>query len=184
MSYPERIEGLAVVSADDMIADATGEQPPALKIEADQRFFYETTANAGVLVCGRHSGNAGPGAALRPRLLLTRRIAAIERDTGRKDWVWWNPAGATLEQAWDALGGHGVLVVIGGTDGFGLFLELGYDAFYLSRTSKARLPGGRPVFPGIPPATAEALLAAHGLTAGPARELDAAAGLTLTTWRR
>lgn len=184
MSYPERIEGLAVVSADDMIADANGDQPPTLMIEADQRFFYEATANAGVLVHGRHSGNAGPGADLRPRILLTRGIAAIERDTKRDDWVWWNPAGATLEEAWDALGGHGVLVVIGGTDGFGLFLELGYDAFYLSRASKARLPGGRPVFPGIPPRTAEALLAGHGLKAGAARQLDAAAGLTLTTWAR
>ena len=47
-----------------------------------------------------------------------------------------------------------------------------------------RLPGGVPVFPGIPPATPEDLLAQHGLKPGAMRDLDASAGLALTVWRR
>ena len=35
MAGPDRIEGLAIVSADGMIADARGIQPDALKLEAD-----------------------------------------------------------------------------------------------------------------------------------------------------
>ena len=70
--------------------------------------------------------------------------------------VLWNPAGATLgARPGSALGlSGGSLAVIGGTEPFGLFLDLGYDAFHLSRASRAQLPGGRPVFPGIPPAHA------------------------------
>ena len=184
MARPERIEGLAIVSADGMIADAAGDQPPALTIEADQRFFHASVAKAGVLVHGRHSGDAGPDAAARPRVVLTRGVAGVGRDPRRERRVLWNPAVASLEQAWDALGEHGSLVVIGGTEVFGLFLELGYDAFHLSRAGRARLPGGRPVFPGIPPETPDKLLARHGLKPGPTRLLDAAAELTLTTWAR
>ena len=40
MARPDRIEGLAIVSSDGMIADARGVQPDALKLEADQRFFH------------------------------------------------------------------------------------------------------------------------------------------------
>jgi hypothetical protein len=54
----------------------------------------------------------------------------------------------------------------------------------LSHASQAVLPGGRPVFPGIPPATPEALLVRHGLTPGPAQILDPNAGLTMVTWNR
>jgi dihydrofolate reductase len=184
MVRPERIEGLAIVSADDMIADAGGDQPPALKLEADQRFLFATAAKAGVLVHGRHSGDAGPGAAVRPRIVLTRSVADVARDPRRERRVLWNPAGASLEQAWDLLGARGSLVVIGGTEVFGLFLELGYDSFHVSRAGQARLPGGRPVFPGIPPHTAEALLAGCGLKPGPTRVLDPSHALTLTAWSR
>jgi len=184
MARPERIEGLAIVSADGMIADADGEQPAALLLQADQRFFHAEAAQAGVLVHGRHSGNAGRNAAPRPRIVLTRSVTGIARDPGGRPRVLWNPAGASLEQAWDALGASGSLVVIGGTEVFGLFLEIGYDAFHLSRADRTRLPGGRPVFPGIPPLTPDDLLARHGLKPGPTRVLDAAVGLTLTTWSR
>ncbi len=42
----------------------------------------------------------------------------------------------------------GSLAVIGGTGVFGLFLEIGYDSFHLSRAR--RLPGGR-LFPKLEP---------------------------------
>ena len=59
MARPDRIEGLAIVSADGMIADAAGVQPDALKLEADQRFFHERLRAADVLVHGRNSGEGG-----------------------------------------------------------------------------------------------------------------------------
>ena len=99
--------------------------------------------------------------------------------------MWWNPAGASLEQAWQALGTpNGPLAVIGGTEVFGLFLAMGYDVFHLSRATRLRLPGGRPVFPGVGTCTPENLLAEHGLEPGPEKMLDAATGLTLCSWRK
>jgi dihydrofolate reductase len=185
MARPDRIEGTAIVSADGMIADARGIQPNALIIEADQRFFFATLNKADALAHGRHSREGGSGATRRRRLILTRRIAGVARHPKNAKAVLWNPAGAPLEEAWDMLGlSGGMLAVIGGTDVYGLFLELGYDAFHLSRTAHVRLPCGRPLFPGVPEHTPEELLAHHGLRPGPARVLDASAGVTLVTWQR
>jgi hypothetical protein len=184
MARPDRIEGLAIVSADGMIADARGIQPDALKLEADQRFFHAMLDQATALVHGRNSSEGGPYMARRRRLVLTRTIAGLARDPAADNTVHWNPAGATLDQAWEALGlSGGLLAVIGGTEPFGLFLEIGYDAFHLSRASRAALPGGRPVFPGIPPHTPEQLLERHGLKPGPTQILDPQAGLSLVAWR-
>jgi dihydrofolate reductase len=185
MARPDRIEGLAIVSADGMIADARGIQPDALKLEADQRFFHAMLDEAAALVHGRNSTEGGPHMARRRRLILTRKTAGVAPDPQSDRAVLWNPASAALDQAWEALGlSGGLLAVIGGTEPFGLFLERGYDAFHLSRASHARLPGGRPVFPGIPPATPEALLAQHGLKPDPMQVLDDKAGLTMVAWRR
>jgi dihydrofolate reductase len=185
MAGPDRIEGLAVVSAEGMIADAAGLQPDALKLEADQRFFHTMLDEATALAHGRNSSEGGPHMARRRRLVLSRKVAGLVRDPQNELAVQWNPAGASLEDAWEALGlSGGLLAVIGGTEPFGLFLERGYDAFHLSHASQALLPGGRPVFPGIPPDSPEALLARHGLKPGALRVLDQAAGLTMVTWRR
>jgi dihydrofolate reductase len=185
MAGPDRIEGLAIVSADGMIADAHGIQPDALKLEADQRFFHARLDEATALAHGRNSSEGGPHMARRRRLILTRTIASLVRDPQNDKAVHWNPAGATLEQAWAALGlSGGSLQVIGGTEPFGLFLEAGYDAFHLSRASHAKLPGGRPVFPNVPGRTPEQLLEAHGLKPGARQVLDERAGLTLVPWQR
>jgi dihydrofolate reductase len=185
MAHPDRIEGLAIVSADGMIADAQGVQPDELRLEADQRFFHDMLDQATALAHGRHSGEGGTAAARRRRLILTRRIAGVTRDPQSDRIVYWNPAGADLAAAWAALGlSGGLLAVIGGTDVFGHFLDTGYDAFHLSLAARARLPGGRPVFPGIPPQTPQQLLSERGLKPEPAQALDPAAGLSLVTWRR
>jgi dihydrofolate reductase len=185
MSRPFRIEGYAIVSADGMIANAEGVMPDALKIEADQRLFHASLDRAGAAAHGRHSQETDAGAARRRRLILTRRIAALAPDPQNDKAVWWNPAGASVEQAREALGApRGPLAVIGGTEVFGLFLAIGYDAFHLSRAGKVYLPGGRPVFPGVGPRSPEDLLAAHGLKPGPVQMLDQAAEATLRTWRR
>jgi hypothetical protein len=185
MARPDRIVGLAIVSAEGMIADARGLQPDSLKIEADQRFFHATLGQAAAVVHGRCSGEGGPAMTTRPRLILTRSVAALARDPQNAVAVHWNPAGASLEKAWAMLGlSGGALAVIGGTDPFGLFLGYGYDVFHLSRARRATLPGGRPVFPGVPGEPPESLLARHGLKPDATRVLDESAGLTLETWRR
>src|SRR5207249_1297241 len=177
---PFRIEGYVIVSADGMIADAEGVMPDALKIEADQRCFHSSLYRAGAVAHGRRSQETDPRAPQRRRLILTRRIAALAPDPQNEKAVWWNPRGASLEKAWQTLGAlRGPLAVIGGTEVFGLFLAIGYDAFHLSRAEKVRLPGGRPVFPGVGPRSPEDLLAAGGLKPGPVQMLDAAAGATL-----
>lgn len=184
MSLPSRIEGYAIVSADGMIADAAGVMPDALKIEADRRFFERGLDGLDAVVHGRHSHEHQPHSHLRRRLVLTRQVAGLAPDPSDATAVLWNPAGASFEAAWDALGlRDGSLGVIGGTEVFGMFLPR-YDAFHLSRAARAHLPGGRPVFPGVPERTPEDLLRERGLVPEPARVLDAAHGLTLTTWVR
>jgi hypothetical protein len=178
------VEGLAIVSADGMIADHTGVQPDALKLEADQKFFHDSLQAADVVVQGRNSGEGGAQAARRRRIVLTRGVAGVARDPGNANAVLWNPAGAPLADALALLGvTRGYLTVIGGTGVFGLFLQYGYDAFHLSRAARLRLPGGRPVFPGVPDRTPEDLLASHGLKPDATCVLDPSAALTLTTWR-
>jgi dihydrofolate reductase len=180
-----RIEGYAIVSADGMIADRNGVMPATLRNDADQRFLQTEMDRAAAIVHGRHSSEGGPRAERRKRLIVTRQVAALAPDLSHANTVLWNPAGATLEQAIATLQvADGVIAVIGGTEVFGLFLPL-YDAFHLTRAAKAHIAAGRPVFAEVNPhTTPENVLARHGLRAGPARDIDSAAGITLTTWQR
>jgi dihydrofolate reductase len=179
-----RVEGYAIVSADGMIADAAGRMPASIKFEADQRFFHGSLDHAAAVVHGRRSHEGGPHADRRRRLIVTRGTDRIVPDDAHPHALLWNPAKASFEEALDALGvGDGMAAIIGGTEIFGMFLPR-YDAFHLSRAAKARLPGGRPVFPQVPSRTPEEVLASHGLTQGQHRVLDKAREVTLTTWRR
>jgi dihydrofolate reductase len=177
-----RIEGYAIISTDGMIADANGDQPPELHVEADQRFFHEALDRADAVVHGRHSYE-GKRMPARRRILLTRQIAALEPHPTNARVIRWNPAGASFDAAVEALGVDGLFAIIGGTDVFGLFLTIGYDLFHLTRAPRARLPGGRPVFPQVPHQTPEALLEAHGLVPGPQQMLDETANATMVTWK-
>jgi len=140
---------------------------------------------AALLVHGRNSHEGGPRAANRKRIILTRRIAAIALEPAYPHALLWNPAGASLQQAVAAIApGDGAVAVIGGTEVFGMFLPL-YDAFHLTRAAQARIPGGRPLFPQMrPDTTAENVLAQHGLHVQEHRDLDSAAGVSLTTFVR
>ena len=180
---PDRIEGYAIVSADGMLADADGVMPEVLKIEGDQQFFHGSLDKADAVVHGCHSHEGGPNAANRLRLIVTRRIPDLAHHPDNPKAVLWNPTGATFAQAWDRLGhAGGLLAVIGGTDVFGMFLEIGYSAFHLSRADHVRLPGGRPVFPQVPFVTPEQVLQNHGYKPGPMRLLDKGKNVGLVTW--
>ena len=95
------------------------------------------------------------------------------------------PLARSLEQAIDALGvGAGPIAVIGGTEVFNLFLPL-YDVFHLSRATRAKIPGGQPLFSAVSPTTkVDDVLMRHGLRPSPSRDIDAAAGITLTNFER
>ena len=181
---PHRIEGYAIVSEDGMLANAAGVMPNSLKFEADQIFFERGLDGVDVVVHGRHSHENQRRSDLRKRLILTRKVAAIASDPSSNNALFWNPDGASLDQALAVLGiPDASLGVIGGTDVFGMFLDR-YDFFYLTRAPGVRLPGGRPVFPGVPERAPEDVLASHGLEAGPPQPLDRKNGVAVVKWHR
>jgi hypothetical protein len=101
---PSRIEGYAIVSEDGMLANAAGIMPDSLKFEADQSFFERGLDGVDVVVHGRHSHEHQRHSDPRRRLILTRRVPAIAPDPANKKALFWNPAGASLEQAMAVLG--------------------------------------------------------------------------------
>ena len=179
------IEGYAIVSVDGMIADHHGAMPPSIRNDADQHFLQAEMDRAAAVVHGRHSHEGGPRAAKRKRLVVTRQVPNIAADPSQPNALLWNPAGADLARAIDALAvDAGPVAVIGGTDVFGLFLPL-YDVFHLTRATRARIPGGRPLFSGVGPAmTVDDVLLHCGLRPRPPRDIDVAAGITLTSFER
>ena len=180
------IAGYAIVSSEGAIADANGQFPKALRNDADQRVFRAALGSAAAVALDRASHEAEPNKARRRRLVLTRRVAGLAPDPADSEALFWNPAGALFEAARLALGLRwGELAVIGGTEVYAEFLRIGYDVFHLSVAHRARVPGGRPLLPGVGPEhRAEAALERHGLRPGPLRLLDPAAGVTLVAWTR
>ncbi len=184
LSFSGQIDGYAIVSEDGMLANAAGIMPESLKFEADRDFFERALDQVSVVVHGAHSHEQQPHSHLRRRLIVTRRIAAIAADPSNDKALFWNPAGASFEQALAAVGAPNAGVgIIGGPEVFGMFLDR-YDFFHLSRAPNVWLPGGRPVFPGVPRQTPEQLLAEHGLEPGKTEMLDRAKRVTLVSWRR
>ena len=188
MPGPSRIEGYAIISADGMIADAAGHMPDALKIKADQAFFHAGLDRAAAVVHGRRSHEGGRNADRRLRLIVTRRVRGLAPSPNHPKALLWNPAGASLAEAWSALRPmEGTLAVIGGADVFELFWDAvgdapGYDAFHLTR-AQGLIPGGRPVFLEVTPDRfPEQVLASHGLRPRETRVLER--GVTLVTWER
>jgi dihydrofolate reductase len=181
---PRRIEGFAIVSEDGMLADANGVMPETLKFDVDWQYFAAGLDRLDAVIHGRHSHEQQPHSPRRYRITVTTQVAAIAPDADNPKGILWNPAAATFEEAWSALGlGNGTLGVIGGTSVFGMFLDL-YDVFHLTRAPNLRLPGGRPVFPGVPEQTPEQIMQTHGLRAAEHETLDAAHGIVVARWRR
>ena len=183
MAKRPRIEGYAIISREGMIAESDGSFPENLKIPADQRFYQDSLERASAVANGRHSGEGGPREKARKRILVTRRVQRVVHDPANPNAVLWNPATASFDEAWQKLNVEdGILAVVGGTDVFGLFLTIGYDAFFLSRPPVS-VPRGRPVFPGVgagvPP---EEPLKQIGLVLKDTRMLDPASGTVVEEW--
>lgn len=178
-----RIEGFAVISLEGMIAGSDSSFPDVLKIPADQEFYQSSLDRASAVANGRHSAEGGPKEAARRRIVLTRRVQRLMVDPSNPKAVLWNPATAPFDEAWQRLGvKDGMLAVVGGTDVFGLFLNIGYDAFFLTR-AQASVPRGRPVFPGVGKGTTpEEVLARHGLVLRQSRVLDSATNTIVEEW--
>ncbi len=179
-----RIEGYMIVSADGMLADHSGQMPPALKFEGDQRFFSEGLDRADIVVHGRYSYEDQPNSPRRRRIIVTRAIAALAPDPANAKAMLWNPAGASLDQACAAAGvSAGTAAIIGGPSVWAMLLDR-FDVFWLSQAPHVRLPGGLPCLPDVPAQTPQQVLAAHGLRAAEVKLLDAAHDVSVTAWRR
>jgi dihydrofolate reductase len=181
MAY--RYIGYAIVSDDGMLADAGNVIPPEMIVPADQAFFMRELDASAALVHGRNSAEQ-PTSPARRRLIASRRVKGFAPDRTQPNALVWNPKDVPVADALKALGVQGGdIAIIGGTDIFGLFLPR-YAAFHLTRARGVRVPGGKPVFPGVPEKTPEALLMAAGLVAGPERMLDATRQVAVTSWSR
>ena len=178
------IDGYVIVSADGMLANAERVMPDELKFEGDKRFFTAALDRADLIVHGRHSGEDQPNSPRRKRIIVTGTIGSLAPDPSHPKATLWNPAGASFEAACDHAGVHsGAIAIIGGPHVFEMFLDR-YDTFWLSQAPHVRLPGGEPVFPGVPRHSPQEILAAHGLRAGESRTLDIDQGVSVTPWRR
>jgi dihydrofolate reductase len=181
---PYRIEGMAIVSVDGMLADENGVMPPELFIEGDQAFFEQNLDTIAAVIHGRNSEEKHPRSSERLRLIATHSVKTLTLHPTNSKALLWNPAAAPFEEGLRALNvTHGRIGIIGGTSIFGLFLPH-YDLFHLSRANQVRLPGGRPVFPQVPERNPEDVLLEHGLTPGEVHVLDRSKEASLVTWQR
>jgi hypothetical protein len=181
---PFRFVGYAIVSADGMLAGADHVMPKSLKIPGDQKFFAAALDDTDLIVHGRNSYEDQPRSPLRKRVFVTRSVTTPVHDPDSPNATLWNPAAALFEDAAKVAGvRRGTVAAIGGTSVFDMFLDR-YDTFYLSQAPHVRLPGGIPVFSGIPRRSAENILAAHGLKPAIRRVLDAEHDATVTEWKR
>lgn len=183
MIGPYRLEGHAIVSADDRIADPAGDTPPELSNEADWLRFQQALDASAVVVVGRLSHDANPNVRRRNRLIVSSSAVDCEL---RADGWWWNPATAPLADALArAAPGGGTVAVPGGRLIFDLFRTFGFDSFHLARSGSVWIPGGVPLFSAVDGGvTANEVLASDGLVAGPRETLDAAAEVSLVIWKR
>lgn len=178
-----RLEGHAIVSVDDRIADSSGQMPKRLSHPSDQIRFQAALEDAALIVLGRRSHEAVPNRQGRNRLVMSRGVDEL---SNRHDGWWWNPNGVPLKEVLrQAAPGGGTVAIVGGREVFDYFLDVGFDAFHLSKNAGVSLPGGTPVFSecddGI---SVSSVLEGAGLSPGKTEFLDAEKQVMLTIWRR
>jgi len=180
-----RIEGYVIVSADGMLADSRNQMPAELKFPGDATFFSGALDSADLIVHGRNSYEDQPNSPHRKRIIVTRKVAAVERDPGNPNATLWNPAGASFEAACEAAGVNaGTVAVIGGPDVFDMFMDR-YDTFFLSLAPHVTLPGGAPCFAGVGAnSSPQQVLTEHGYKPANQLMLDPAADVSVTAWKR
>ncbi len=176
------IAGYAIVSDDDRIAGADGLVPPALRNEKDWTYYQNALAHSDLIVFGHRSHR------FEPNERGDRRLVVWSAPTGllqRDDAWWWNPSVMSWKDvAQQLLPQGGRVAAPGGQGVFDLFLEIGYDAFHLSRAHGVELPGGRAIFSACDTGlSAEAVLAKAGLHVSETIALDPAHGVETTIWR-
>jgi len=177
------IHGYAIVSDNDRIADATGRTPDVLRNDADWAYFQAELNRSDVTVLGRLGHATNPNPRNRVRMVLSSSSRGIER---RVDGWWWNPQGLSWGEAIRMVLPHGGRVAVpGGRQVFDLFLEIGYDAFHLTRAEGVVVPDGIPLFSECDAGkNAEEVLAGAGLKPGARQVLDPAGPVSLVVWRR
>jgi hypothetical protein len=173
--------GLAIVSADDCIADAQGNMPEGLRNEADWAHFQNELDRADLTLLGRIGHERHPNTKQRRRLIVSTSAQGLEL---RPDGWWWNPA----DCGWDEVVGRlmprgGRVAVPGGKRVFDLCLALGYREFHLSRAERCHLPGGVKLFSACDVRSAEAVLEGAGMVAGPVAWLDEKAAISFRVWQ-
>ena len=186
MIGPHPIEGYAIVSADGMIADGNGAMPDCIRNDADQHFLQAAMDRAAAIVHGRRSHEGGPRAAKRKRLVVTRQVRAIAADPSQPNALLWNPAGA------ESRAGHRRARCRRGADcrhrrhrGVQTCSCRSMMCFISAARRARRFPGGQPLFSAVSPTTkVDDVLMRHGLRPSPSRDIDAAAGITLTNFER
>ena len=181
-SRPIEINGYAIVSDDDRIAGPDGLMPASLRNEKDWDCFQRALAGSDLVVLGHRSHELAPNVRGDQQPVISRGAAGLEQ---RANVWWWHAARTSwAEVARELLPRGGDVAVPGGEVVFDLFLEIGFDAFYLSRARGVRLPGGRALFSGCDAGlSAEAVLASAGLRVREIVVLDAAHGVDMSVWR-
>jgi hypothetical protein len=179
---PTEIHGYAIVSDDDRIAGADGLIPASLRNEHDWRYYQDALARSDLIVFGHRSHLAEPNERGDLRLVVSSRVAGLEK---RPDGWWWNPAKVGWAQALQRLLPHGGEVAAPGGQGvFDLFLGVGYDVFHLSRAHGVSLPGGRAIFSACDKGvSAETVLTNAGLRVSETIPLDPEHGVEMNVWR-
>ena len=181
-SRPIEIAGYAIVSDDDKIAGPDGLIPASLRNEKDWDYYQRSLARADLIVFGHRSHKAEPNVRGDQRLVISSNAAGLEQ---RAEAWWWSPALTRwAEVAKRLLPRGGDVAAPGGQGVFDLFLEIGFDAFYLSRAHGVTLPGGRAIFSACDAGiSAEEVLARAGLRVSEKISLDPEHGVEMNVWR-
>ena len=179
---PIEIHGYAIVSDNDRIADASGRTPDVLRNAADWAYFQAELDRSAALVLGRRGHEAHPNPKGRLRVVLSSSSTGLER---RSDGWWWNPDAIPWGKAIRAVLPRGGRVAVpGGRRVFDLFLDIGYDAFHLTRAGGAFIQDGVAVFSGCDAGrSAESILAEKGLKPDARQVLDPQGPVSLTVWK-